>query len=162
MLRCGQLIGMAAGVALGGVSAWVTAAGPPATTPRPPATTQGAQTIPARDVQRKNPIPADAGSRATGKQVYGSNCAPCHGASGKGDGPIANLQTQPPANLTDAKFANDTDGALFWKLGNGHPPMPKFDNLLPDESRWNVVNHLRTLIVVPGTSPATVPSTQSK
>ena len=124
-------------------------------------TTQAAATVPAREAQRKNTIPADAGSIATGKQVYTGNCAPCHGATGKGNGPVAYLQVTPPSDLTDAKHAQDSDGTLYWKLSNGHPPMPKFDfTLLPEESRWNVVNYLRTLITPPAIAPkpATVPA----
>jgi len=91
---------------------------------------------------------------ATGKQVYTGNCAPCHGASGKGNGPVAYLQTTTPSDLTDSKHARESDGTLYWQLSNGHPPMPKFDfTLLPEESRWNVVNYLRTLLA-PGAAPA--------
>jgi hypothetical protein len=40
--------------------------------------------------------------------------------------------------------------------------MPKFENTLPDESRWNVVNYLRTLMAVPATAPSTESSTKPK
>jgi mono/diheme cytochrome c family protein len=141
------------------VSAWVVvAATPPAATS--PATTQAA--VPSREANRKNPIPADDGSRATGKQVYAGNCLPCHGATGKGNGPIANLQDTTPADITDSKYAKDTDGALYWRISNGHRPMPKFDNTLPDDARWNAVNYLRTLIVVPATGSSSAPSAKPK
>jgi mono/diheme cytochrome c family protein len=158
MLRRWQRIGMAGGVALVvcSVSAWVVVAADP------PAATQDALKVPARDAQKKNPIPPDEGSLATGKQVYVHNCMPCHGATGKGNGPIAKMQDKRPANLTDSKFAKETDGTLFWRISNGHRPMPKFENSLPAESRWNVVNYLRTLIVVPATEPSTEPSTKPK
>ena len=150
MLRLGQRIGMAWRVAAVGCSVltWAVLAAAP-----------DVPSVPKREAQKKNPIPSDEGSRATGKQVYAGNCAPCHGASGKGNGPVAYLQDKPPANLTDAKFATETDGTLFWKIGNGHRPMPKFENLLPEESRWNVVNYMRTLIV-PAAEPTTAPSTR--
>ena len=153
MLRRWQRIGMAGGVALVActVSAWARVA------VDPPAVTQDSLKASARDAQKKNPIPPDEGSRATGKQVFVRNCMPCHGATGKGNGPIANKQARRPANLTDSKFAKESDGTLFWKISNGHRPMPQFANSLPAESRWNVVNYLRTLMVVPPTTPSTKP-----
>jgi mono/diheme cytochrome c family protein len=158
MLRRWQRIGLTGAVALVlcSVSAWVVVAA------TPPATTQAAAPVSTRDANKKNPIPADDGSRATGKQVYAGNCLPCHGATGKGDGPVANMQDTTPANLTDSKYAKDTDGALYWRISNGHRPMPKFDNALPDEARWNVVNYLRTLIVVPAPGSSAATSTKPK
>ncbi|MEI8195575.1 MAG: cytochrome c [Phycisphaerae bacterium] len=146
---------------IGGLAAWgVEATAPSAATQS--GTTQPAIIVPAREARRKNPIPADEGSRATGKRIYAGNCEPCHNANGKGQGPVAHLLDLPPADLTDARYAKETDGTLYWKISNGHRPMPKFDNALPDESRWNVVNYLRTLIVVTATAPATEPSTRPK
>ena len=145
ILGCGALIC--------GISAWVVLAA------EPPATTQPAATVPAREARRKNPIPADDGSRATGKRIYTGNCEPCHGANGKGGGSVAKLLDLPPADLTDVKYSKDSDGTLYWRISNGHRPMPKFDNTLPEESRWNVVNYLRTLITQPTTTPATTPAT---
>jgi mono/diheme cytochrome c family protein len=140
-------------LAICGCSAWAVLATAPS------ASTQVAATIPAREARRKNPIPADEGSRATGKQIFAGNCAPCHGVSGKGNGKVAHLQDLPPADLTDAKYGKETDGTLHWRLSNGHPPMPKFENTLPDESRWNVVNYLRTLIAQPASTTAAAPAT---
>lgn len=36
----------------------------------------------------------------SGPVLFKSYCAPCHGANGKGDGPIAPLLNTPPPNLT--------------------------------------------------------------
>ena len=151
-LRSTALVGCVA--IIGGAWAWGALASDP------PAATQTATTVPARDARRKNPIPADDGSRASGKGIYTGNCAPCHGATGNGKGAVAYLQELPPKDLTDSKFNQDSDGTLYWKISNGHRPMPKFENLLPDESRWNVVNYLRTLISKPATTsaPATAPA----
>ena len=50
------------------------------------------------------PYPRRLPSLAGGKQLYEDNCAQCHGASGKGDGPgreSMNPKTPLPANFTD-------------------------------------------------------------
>ena len=37
---------------------------------------------------------------AWGKQLYEARCASCHGATGKGNGPVAASLKHPPADLT--------------------------------------------------------------
>ncbi len=39
-------------------------------------------------------------SSLSGKAMFQQYCTPCHGASGKGDGPAASAMKVPPANLT--------------------------------------------------------------
>ena len=41
-----------------------------------------------------------------GADLYGSYCAGCHGAGGKGDGPVAEVLTVPPADLTSLARRN--------------------------------------------------------
>ncbi len=36
----------------------------------------------------------------TGRALYLRHCASCHGVSGRGDGPVAGSQQQPPSDLT--------------------------------------------------------------
>jgi len=50
------------------------------------------------------PYPRQLPSFASGKKLYDENCAQCHGATGKGDGPgreSMNPKMPPPANFTD-------------------------------------------------------------
>jgi mono/diheme cytochrome c family protein len=51
-----------------------------------------------------------AGDAAAGKVVFNTNCATCHGESGKGDGPVGAALTPPPRDFTKAEFKFDTDG----------------------------------------------------
>jgi mono/diheme cytochrome c family protein len=46
-------------------------------------------------------------SPASGKEMFNSYCAACHGKSGKGDGPAATEFKIPPANLTLLSRAHD-------------------------------------------------------
>ena len=51
-------------------------------------------------------IPVKKSSPWDGKQMYGSYCAPCHGADGRGNGPVApSLKTQ-PTDLTTLASRN--------------------------------------------------------
>jgi mono/diheme cytochrome c family protein len=90
--------------------------------------------------------PAPMTSPASGKEMFMSYCAPCHGKSAKGDGPAAAALKQPPADLTmlakrnggkypsdlvtsvlrgQAKLAAHGDqempvwGPVFWKMSGG-------------------------------------------
>ena len=53
---------------------------------------------------------AQAQDTDIGADLYTDYCAACHGASGKGDGDMANVMTIPSPNLT--QLAKDNDGAF--------------------------------------------------
>ena len=101
---------------------------------------QGEWTAPADAKNTKNP---EKGTDL-GKKSVETNCVPCHGPSGKGDGPAAAALTPKPANWTSDKIKKETDGELFWKISNGRGPMPPWKHL-PDKERWQIVNYIRTL-----------------
>jgi copper transport protein len=95
-----------------------------------------------------NPIPPNAASVAAGKAIYEEKCVPCHGESGKGDGPVGITLNPRPADLTQHAVPGvHTDGQLFGWITNGFPSsvMPPFRQALSDDERWNVVNFIRTL-----------------
>lgn len=94
----------------------------------------------------KNPIPISRKSLNAGAQLFHENCASCHGDTGVGDGPTGAFLTKKPANLTDSKLmSEETDGSLFWKISEGHAPMPSWKGELTKTERWQLVNYLRTL-----------------
>src|SRR4051812_1705588 len=65
---------------------------------------------PARAANVKNPLPPDANSLAAGKALYVKECAACHGAAGKGNGPdAADLSRQPP-DFAAAAVTSQSDG----------------------------------------------------
>jgi putative copper export protein/mono/diheme cytochrome c family protein len=88
-------------------------------------------------------------SIAHGGRLYVENCAQCHGARGKGEGPnAANLRVQ-PADLTAAHVLDHTEGDIFWWLTAGIPEsdMPGFADHLSEADRWDLVNWVRTMPV---------------
>ena len=50
-----------------------------------------------------------AGDAAKGKVLFETNCASCHGTSGKGDGPVGAALQPPPRDFTVGEFKFDTD-----------------------------------------------------
>ena len=98
--------------------------------------------------QTPNPIQPDSASVAAGHTLFTTNCVPCHGTSGKGDGPVGLTLNPRPADLTIHTIPGvHTDGQLFKWITEGYPGsvMPAFGKFLSDTDRWNLVNYIRTL-----------------
>ena len=97
----------------------------------------------------QNPVRFSQQSVDAGKELYGKTCVPCHGAGGKGDGPVATNMTVKPADLTAARLKHgNSDGEVFTNIKEGIPPdmkMRAFKTKLSDTDIWNVVNYIRSL-----------------
>jgi mono/diheme cytochrome c family protein len=50
-----------------------------------------------------------AGDAAKGKTLFETNCLSCHGATGKGDGPVGAALTPPPRDFSKGEFKFDAD-----------------------------------------------------
>ena len=93
-----------------------------------------------------NPVAADEVSLERGANLYTINCVMCHGVTGEGNGQVAALLANKPANLTLDLTQNKSDGALFLTLTNGVTGrMPPLVENLTVRDRWDVVNYIRTL-----------------
>lgn len=95
---------------------------------------------------KSNPFPPDEESIAEGQHVYDENCVSCHGPLGKGDGPLAETLTPPPADLA-MHMMHFTDEYIFGIVQNGKPgtAMPAFGERLEEDSIWHLLNYLHTL-----------------
>lgn len=100
---------------------------------------------PAEADRISNPLQGNAEASEAGKKIYVQFCVVCHGAKGKGDG-IAGMSLNPkPANHTSQKVQAQSDGAIFWKITTGKPPMAAYKGILTDTQRWQLVNYIREL-----------------
>ena len=52
---------------------------------------------------------AQAADAAAGKVIFETNCMSCHGATGKGDGPVGAALDPKPRDLSVGEFKFDTD-----------------------------------------------------
>ncbi|HLF17753.1 MAG TPA: c-type cytochrome [Candidatus Omnitrophota bacterium] len=102
---------------------------------------------PEEALEETSPFPADAASQEQGKIIYGQHCLPCHGVSGRGDGPMAQYLGKRLADLNKSSLKEATDGALMWKITEGGWPMPAFSagDALSREDIWHAINYIRAL-----------------
>ena len=96
----------------------------------------------------KKPVAASPASIAAGKKLYDSQCASCHGATGKGDGKAGALLKPTPSDLTDADWKHgQTDGEIFTIIRDGSPQtgMRGYGSRIPANDIWNLVNYVRSI-----------------
>ncbi|MCZ8197177.1 MAG: cytochrome c [Flavobacterium sp.] len=92
-----------------------------------------------------NPFLNNQKATEVGKAIFNEMCVLCHGLYGKGNGEAGLTLEKKPANFLSLEVANETDGAIFWKVTNGKAPMAGYSELLSDEQRWQLVNYIREL-----------------
>jgi len=91
-----------------------------------------------------SPVSYDASAVVRGATVYAQNCAVCHGADARGDGPAANSLSIKPADLTEPHLLAHNVGDLYWWIGHGlGGVMPGFEHVLTPTDRWNVIHFIR-------------------
>ncbi|MEI7661646.1 MAG: cytochrome c [Bacteroidota bacterium] len=103
-------------------------------------------TIPAKFKTTKNPVASGKESISEGKDLFAKHCKSCHGSAGLGDGPKAATLDVACGDFSSKKFQSTADGEIFFQVSEGKGKMPSFKKLIPEEnSRWAIVNYLRTL-----------------
>ncbi len=101
--------------------------------------------IPEDARKRANPHPANAQSLENGKLIFSSQCTMCHGKDGRGTGDLVERLSLKMPDFTNANWhAKWSDGALFYVIYNGHGDMPGQKERLPDETKWHLVNYVRS------------------
>lgn len=94
----------------------------------------------------ENPVPSTPESIARGQVLYQVNCASCHGATGKGDGPVGQLTYIPPPDIGSARYQTAlTDGGFYYFIMVGKNLMPAFAYKMNTHEIFDLVNYLRAL-----------------
>jgi mono/diheme cytochrome c family protein len=79
-----------------------------------------------------------------GRELFANNCVQCHGATGRGDGPLAAALQPRPVDLT-VHVPLHTDREIFEWITNGVPrtAMPAFKEAFTEEEIQAIINYLR-------------------
>ena len=87
-----------------------------------------------------NPYEGQQGAQLSGKKLYASRCASCHGSHGEGSGNVPTLA---------GKLDSVTAGELFWFIttGDANNGMPAWA-ILPEQQRWQIVSYIRSPAMV--------------
>jgi len=97
----------------------------------------------------RSPTRYSVTSIARGSTLYEANCARCHGSEGHGDGLAARTLATRPADLASEHVLDHSDGDLYWWITHGisGTPMPAFNAILDEPSRWDLVNFVKTIAI---------------
>jgi mono/diheme cytochrome c family protein len=90
-----------------------------------------------------NPLASSEQAVEAGRQEFFVFCAPCHGSTGKGDGPVA-AKFIPPTDLASPFIQENTDGWFYGTIRNGVRLMPRYATELTEEQSWQIVTFIRT------------------
>jgi mono/diheme cytochrome c family protein len=87
-----------------------------------------------------------------GKFVYETYCLVCHGAAGRGDGPLSSAAGGSffgVRSLVAPEAGRLSDGELYGVVSDaaamGRGLMPRYGDKVRGSDRWDVVNYVRTL-----------------
>jgi high-affinity iron transporter len=93
-------------------------------------------------------VPTERPSLARGREVYQANCASCHGASGRGDGPVAPALSPRPSDLANPAALLASSPLDFYRritVGTAGTAMAPYEHMLSSEDRWAVALYTSTL-----------------
>ena len=93
------------------------------------------------------------GNAQNGKKLYEQFCLPCHGATGKGDGPTGQFLPVKPADFTQHMPHHVENWADYYfkitKEGGQavgrSPVMPAWGGQLKDGEIWDVISYIQAL-----------------
>ena len=79
-------------------------------------------------------------------RLYNINCAICHGAEGKANGPLSTSgKIGAVANLTLDLYVSMADGTMYHSIVYGKNNMGSYASQLSRKQRWQMVQYIRTL-----------------
>lgn len=97
----------------------------------------------------KSPFPYNEEMIAQGKAVYADFCLQCHGANGKGDGPVVTVGGHPAPPAYDVGLKDLPEGKIFHSITYGKGLMGAHKSQLSKSDRWKLVAYVKSLQGVP-------------
>lgn len=98
-----------------------------------------------------------------GQARYGIYCAPCHDATGSGEGMVKKRAVASgaaafvPPTFHQDRIRRIPDGQLFATISNGKSNMPPYAMQIPVDDRWAIVGYVRVLQMAQPKMPTQAP-----
>jgi mono/diheme cytochrome c family protein len=104
-------------------------------------------TIPLEAGKMQNPLPESAEVVSQGQEVFLGSCAPCHGASARGDTEVGRNMTPPAMDLSTAHVQHWSDAELFWIIQNGVrlTGMPAWKASISTDDTWKLARYIHSI-----------------
>ena len=93
-----------------------------------------------------NPEQPSPESLDRGETMYETHCIICHGAQGRGDGPVGLKFLVAPMDLTMDYVQLQPDGQIFYTISHGSIAMPFYRDSMDEADRWHVVNYVKSVL----------------
>ncbi len=92
-----------------------------------------------------NPYPVEPLTLPQGEELCDLYCRNCH----KENEPNNKIGPDPGDDTAGffKSLQNQTKGAIYWKITTGRSGMPAFEEVLPEEQRWQLAEYLKQLAV---------------
>jgi len=98
------------------------------------------------------PVAVTDGMMVRGRERFAIYCAPCHGLSGNGMGPVHAKATAlaegtwtPPTDLASETVVDRPVGHIYNTIRNGIRNMPAYGSQIDTADRWAIVAYVRAL-----------------
>jgi mono/diheme cytochrome c family protein len=99
----------------------------------------------AADAESALPADVDVALLARGRERYTIYCAPCHGATGAGDGAVVRRGFPAPPPYRSERLRMATDRHFYDVVAQGYGVMPAYADRIDASDRWAIVAHVRRL-----------------
>lgn len=91
------------------------------------------------------PVEVNEAFLKRGQERYIIHCAPCHGATGQGNGIVTNYGLNGVANFQQDRLRAMPDGQIFNTITHGKNTMGAYGSNIAVEDRWAIISYVRAL-----------------
>jgi len=95
-----------------------------------------------------------------GSERFGILCAPCHDATGAGDGMVVQRGMKRPPSLHIERLQKAPPGYFFDVITNGFGAMYDYNDRIEPRDRWRIAAYIRALQLSQNAKPSDVPADQ--
>jgi len=82
---------------------------------------------------------------ARGEERFRAFCAPCHGVSGRGDGPVVSRGFSPPPSYHEKRVRALTPEQIVQVITQGRGRMFPYADRVPPDDRWAIAHFVKEL-----------------